>query len=104
MNYRLKKEARQFFESMKRLVKPLSTWEEHGVHINLLEKVEKVYVTYGKKTSAYSADLKEYTHATKEAIIYFDLHIADCEHEDYKNFDETALIDAITETIKNHVK
>ena len=104
MNYRLKKEARQFFDNMKTDVKPLQTWESLGVHKNLLEEVERVYVTYGKKVSEFSRDLKSYDYTPKKAVIHFDLHIDCCEEEDYRNFDEVALIDAITKTIKSHVK
>lgn len=104
MNYRLKKEARQFFDNFKTDVSPMPIWEVRRVHENLLEQVDRVYVTYGKKTSEISKSLKSYNHKPKEAVIHFDLHIEDCESEYYENFDEAALIDAVTETIKNFVK
>ena len=104
MNYRLKKEARQFFDNFKTEVATLEIWGKRNIHKNLLEEVEKVYVTYGKKVTSNTTSLKSYDHNPKEAIIHFDLHIEECESEYYENFDEAALIDAITETIKNHVK
>ncbi len=71
MNYRLKKEARQFFDNFKTEVNPLGIWEKRNVHKNLLEEVARVYVTYGKQTTPSTISLKSYNDNPKEAIIHF---------------------------------
>lgn len=49
-HYKLKKEARQFFEEkFHKEVKPLKYWESLIISERLLDEVDKVYIEYGKK-------------------------------------------------------
>ncbi len=47
-NYRLKKEAVQFFkDKYATSIYPLDTWDDIGVDIIALEEVEEMYIEYG---------------------------------------------------------
>lgn len=57
-NFRLKKEAVQFFhKDLATSICEFDFWKKKGVDINALEEVEEMYIKYGHKTSENSSSL-----------------------------------------------
>jgi len=53
--YRLKREALQFFDdNYRRWIYPYSVWEEKNISLNALEEVEPVYISYGMDKKGYT--------------------------------------------------
>ena len=57
-NYRLKKEAVQFFKKdLATTICTMDTWNKYGVDTTALEEVEDAYIKYGFKTSDIGSSL-----------------------------------------------
>lgn len=98
--YKLKKEARQFFDDKySEKIYPLKTWNSEGIHINLLDKVSRVFVDYGQKRNESSTDLKSWHGSNKTAEIQFTLCVSEIDYSEYDDLDIPELMDNLQKTV-----
>ena len=99
--FRLKKEARQFFtDNLSKEVKDLPYWERQGIHENLLEPVEKVFVSYGIKKnecltgcSGWSCDISHFD---------FTIYVQDIGYIEHDKIKVCELMDKIQKVINSY--
>ena len=91
IKYRLKKEARQFFnKKLHKEIKTLANWNKEAVTTPLLEEVEMVYINYGTfpeklyETRGFSASLCVHKGNEKESHFEFHFIVNDI---DWKRYD-----------------
>ena len=106
--YKLKEDARSFFhDDWGREVHTLEYWRNNKtVHLNLLEKVDKVYLTFGKKVSENTTTLQGWGNAFGGDIARFDFTVNVCDMS-LKEHEETSipeLMDKIQSVLNMHFK
>ena len=105
--YKLKKEARQFFdEKYHTKIYPLSIWEKELISINLLDEVENVYVDYGVKTSPNSSNLSGWSSndGNPKAHFEFTVNVLDIENRSYESVKVAEVIDEIQKVLNKYFK
>lgn len=109
--FRLKKEARQFFEQKDfiRSILPLSVWvDHHRIPEELLEIVEPVYVSYGHErispTGVRTANLAGWSGEEKQAHFEFTVWVNDIEAEDYGNIKVAELMDEMQKVLNRYFR
>jgi len=97
--YRLKKEARQFFDKkLSKEIKTLESWRKEAVTSPLLEEVELVYINYGtypkriSETSGFSASLCGHKGTEKESHFEFHVIVNDVDWKDYDKINNDSFI------------
>jgi hypothetical protein len=98
--YRLKKEARQFFDDkFHRYAEPMKFWTNHKIHRNLLEEVELVHIEYGhlEKADKNSQIIDLCSWENNEAVFRFILRVN--EINNYK-FDAVKIAELMDEMQK----
>lgn len=85
--FKLKTEARQFFdEKFSKEIEPARWWESHRIHLNALEAMPEVYVSYGHKSSK-STDLCGWSsldHPDAGSHFLFTIHFPSHSIEEYR--------------------
>lgn len=105
--YKLKKEARQFFEEkLHKEIKPLKFWNEETISERLLDEVDKVYVDYGIKASESRTDLCGWSSNNGEPNAHFEftVRVNDMPNDDYKNVKIADVMDEIQKVLNKHFK
>lgn len=108
--YRLKKEARQFFdEKYHTEAQEVKWWKSNEIPIQLLEEVERVYVVYGHEkpllgSGTRSWSLNGWSGEAKEAEIRFAIKIADIDHSDYESLEIEKIMDEIQKVLNSHLQ
>jgi hypothetical protein len=81
--YKLKKEARQFFDNQKyhTTIQSLESWESSKIPIQLLDEVERCYVAYGHKEQLTkdltTTSLSSWSQESNAAEFKFSLKVSD---------------------------
>jgi hypothetical protein len=108
--WRLKKEARQFFEKRGFVNNRLSLchWmEHHKIPEELLEMVENCHVTFGHDSvSEYgtrSSSLSGWKSDGKTAHFQFTVWVGEIEQSDYRDIDINDLLDEIQKTLNRYL-
>lgn len=105
--YKLKKEARQFFEeNLHKEIKPLQFWLDERISERLLDEVDKVYINYGIKTSESAAQLCGWSSNNGEpnAHFHFTVIVDDMSLNDYKNIEIAEVMDEIQKVLNKYFK
>jgi hypothetical protein len=107
--YKLKKEARQFFEDKyHQEIKEISFWKDLCIPIQLLDEVDIVYVDYGHESILTSgtktSSLKGWSREGKRAEFRFSLQVNDIEISDYEKVDIVELMDEIQKVTNSYFK
>lgn len=108
-NYRLKPELRSYFKNnFQTDVEPLKWWKERGVPEEILDIVEKTYITYGHKNgeltklNSWSSNKTGIDIGT--AKYNFTINIEDISNSEKDKFPLTKLMDELQKTTNNFIK
>ena len=105
MKYKLKKEARQFFDEKHHTnIYPIEVWKKEGIHINLLDEVDRVYIDYGIKFSESGTGLKGHSGEKKEAHYEFTIRVLDMDYKEYENVKVAPLMDELQKVCDRYFK
>ena len=103
MKYKLKKEARQFFdENLHNEIKTKEFWEKQLISIALLDEVDRVYIDYGRRTSQNSANLCGWSSnngIVPEAHFDFTVKVSDIDYKDYVKVKPSDLMDEMQKVL-----
>lgn len=100
--YKLKKEARQFFDKKYHTVIHTGKyWEELNIHENLLDEVEKVYVDYGIRASPIASVISGWSSNEGEptAEFHFTLKVNDISSKKYEQVSIPELMDEMQKVV-----
>jgi len=82
--FKIKSEAKQFFDkSIRNEIKPLKFWAKNSVYQNALEKVEKVYLTYGIAQNSSLNNICGWSGLNNDAKFHFTINVNDITNETY---------------------
>lgn len=99
LKYKLKVEARQFFdEKDSKVVEKLEYWKDNLIPIQLLEEVDLVYIEYGQEDDSgeiKTRTLQGWNQDPLRAHFDFTLKFRDLEYDDYKKINIPELMDKI---------
>ncbi len=105
--YRLKKDARQFFdEKFHDKISSLEFWEKEIISINLLDEVENVYVEYGIKSSENGTSLKGWGdgYGNPKAQFHFTVNVKDISCKKYDTVKIPELMDEMQKVLNRFFK
>lgn len=101
--FRLKNDARQFFpEKFHTKVMSQDQWEEEIIPINLLDEVEKVYVTPGKPLGDNSKSIRGWSGDNKKGEFHFTVHVTNMEYSEYESLSTSSIMDEIQNILNKH--
>ena len=103
--YRLKKEARQFFDGeLGKEIQPIKYWNSKTIPIELLDEVERVWVVLGHE-NGNSTSLDGWTSQRGgEAHFHFTIKAMDIENSDYNAVKIPELMDEIQKACNKFFK
>lgn len=105
--YRLKKEARQFFnEYTAKQTKPMEYWNDEKIHSNLLEKVDKVFIELGVRDSGTSATISGWDSNDGSPIgkFHFTVYVTNMGHDVYQNISIPDMMDEMQMVLNRFIK
>ena len=102
--YRLKKEAREFFEKHYHTdIKSIESWKSCCIPRQLLEKVENVYIDYGIWENPNTLSIKSWDRRNGGKF-EFTVYVNDMTNEEYKNVNMSEVMDEIQKVLNNYFK
>src|SRR6478609_10695196 len=105
LKYKLKKEARQFFKKDWHTdILTSDRWKKRSIPTELLDEVEKVYLSFGISTSDISKTLCGHKGNERESHFEFTVHVADHDWKEYEAVDRGALMDKIQSVLDTYFK
>jgi len=111
IKYRLKKDARQFFEKkqISTDIYTLSKWKDvHGIPEELLEEVPRVHVSYGHErigsTGVRSSHLGGWRSDEQMAYFQFTVWVNDVSNTDYSSIKQDEMMDEIQKVLDRYFK
>jgi hypothetical protein len=108
--YKLKKEARQFFDSKYHTaIYPLSIWQKEGIPIQLLEEVQRVHIQSGHKKEC--SDGTEYTNISSwnkdrnhSSEFMFTVHVKDVKCSEHDKISVAEMMDEMQRVLNRYFK
>lgn len=105
--FKLKPEARQFFsKDIAESIKPIEFWKERGIHINLLDAVDSVYIEYGIKYDKNSTRLATWqsNKGNPKAVFFFTVHVNEISAREYRKFSIPKMMDEMQKVVNTFVE
>lgn len=101
-NYRLKKEAVQFFqEKFATSVYSWDVWNKNGVDDKALEEVEPMHITYGIKTSKSGSSLSGWDNSGTH--FHFTINFPSVKYEEHDKFSNGKVVRGLMDKIQSQV-
>lgn len=101
--YRIKKEAIPFIkEKHAASIYTLDTWEDIGIDIKALEKVEPAFITYGRKTGDHSSTLGGWSRE-KGTDFEFTIHFPSVKFHEHDEFSKGRVTRELMNKIQNQI-
>jgi len=102
-NYRLKKEAVQFFdEKYATAIYPLDIWRKNGLDENALNEVEDPYIKYGHCTSESSTTLSGWD-KEKGSRFHFTIYFPSTSYKENDEFSNGKMTRELMNKIQNQI-
>jgi len=101
-NYRLKKEAVQFFlDKHATAIYDQDKWEDLGVDIKALEEVEDAYISYGHKINSTSSSLCGWDE--NGSHFHFTIHFPSVKFSEHDKFSKGKISRDLMNTIQSNL-
>ena len=105
--YKLKKEARQFFdEKFHEKIYPLDVWKKEVISIKLLDEVDNVYIDFGIKSSESGTSLQGWCsdNGNPKAHFHFTVNVTDISNSNYESVNIPHVMDEMQKMLNKYFK